>query len=102
MNAATCKKMGIGRKHAESEDHKEYCCNAKKVEESLQDVAREAGRKMQSLMNSADEEVSSIVHSITTNIHKKPVQFGAVILGLGLLFGLLFQQSTVDKMKEKK
>lgn len=94
MNAATSKKIKAAHKCVSKTGDKEYCCATRKTEDELYDVAREAGRQMRSFINSADKEISGATDFVVTNIKEKPVQSGAIVLGIGVLLGFLFRRTS--------
>jgi len=63
-----------------------------KMKADLHDIAREAGRSSRNLIDAASHELEGSADSVATMIREKPLQSGAIALGLGVLLGMFFRR----------
>lgn len=56
------------------------------------DVAEKAGRRVRELVNAADKDIHEVADKAAAEIREKPLQSGALAVGVGLLLGLLLRR----------
>ncbi len=60
--------------------------------QDLRAVANNAGRKVRSLFNTANDEIHHAGETVTTQIRSNPIQSSVIALGLGVVLGALFRR----------
>lgn len=63
------------------------------VQDDLNSVANEAGRKVRKLFNAANDEFSNVSEKVTTEIRSHPVRSSAIATVAGIILGLIFSPS---------
>lgn len=90
MHAPSSEKTTAGHGHKHNAPGKDGCVG--KMEHELHGMAHEAGRQLHGFIDSADKEISGATHSVTKRIREKPLQYGAVAVGVGFVLGFLFRR----------
>ncbi len=65
------------------------------AEEAKQDfsaTATNAGRKVRDFIGSTSDELSHASDTVTTHVHKKPMQSALIALGIGYVLGALLRR----------
>ncbi len=71
--------------------------SAYEMQDDLNEAANEAGRKVRSMLNSANDEFTNASEKVTSEIRSNPVRSSAIALVAGVVLGLIFSPSKKAK-----
>lgn len=71
--------------------------SANEIQDDLNEVANDAGRKVRRMLNSANEEFTNVSDKVTSEIRSNPVRSSAIALVAGVVLGLIFSPSKKAK-----
>lgn len=66
---------------------------AHEMQDNLNVAASNAGRKVRSMFNSANDEIKNASDTVASEIRANPVLSSAIALGAGLIIGLILRPS---------
>jgi hypothetical protein len=64
--------------------------SAHELQDSFNNVANQAGRRVRKMFNSANNDFSEASDKVTSEIRSNPIRSSFIALGAGLLLGLIF------------
>jgi ElaB/YqjD/DUF883 family membrane-anchored ribosome-binding protein len=66
--------------------------SAGKVRDDLQGLAHDAGTAARHYVEIGQENISTLTKSMASSIQRKPIQSGAIAVGLGMLLGMMMRR----------